>query len=335
MRIAIIAESFLPQTNGVVTSVLHVLEHAQRRGDEVLVIVPDAADGRPVPGEVHGARVVTVPAWSLPMYPDVRIATGGVGRIRRMREEFGPQVVHLASPFVLGWRATLAARELGVPTVAVYQTDIPAYAAEYQMPWAERLLWRRVCDIHDRAAPTLAPSTSAVAALEARGVERVRIWWRGVDAVRFAPGRRDEELRRSLAPNGERLAPEKQVADLAALAGVPGFRLIVVGDGPERTRLAAALPGAHFTGMLHGVDLGSHMASLDVLVHPGETETFCQVIQEGLASGVPVVAVAKGGPLDLIDASRTGWLYAPGDLAAMAGHVRDLVGDEAKRPAPA
>lgn len=339
MRIAIVAESFLPQTNGVVTSVLHVLQHLERRGDDVLVIVPDSAAGE-VPTEVHGAQVVTVPSWSLPMYPDVRVATGGVARLQRLLEDFGPDVVHLASPFVLGWRATLAARELDVPTVAIYQTDVPAYAAEYGMPWAERLLWRRVCDIHDRAALTLAPSSSAVAALEAQGVQRIRIWRRGVDSARFSPDHRDEALRRELAPNGERLvgfvgrlAPEKQVTDLAALAGVPGIRVVVVGDGPDRAKLAAALPGAHFTGMLHGAELGRHVASLDVMVHPGETETFCQVVQEGLAAGVPVVAVAKGGPLDLVDHSRTGWLYPAGDLAAMANHVRDLTGDESKRKA--
>jgi phosphatidylinositol alpha 1,6-mannosyltransferase len=339
MRIAIVAESFLPQTNGVVTSVLHVLQHLRRRGDDVLVIVPDAA-GADVPEEVHGARVVTVPSWSLPMYPDVRVATGGSGRLVRLLQDFAPDVVHLASPFVLGWRATLAARELGIPVVAIYQTDVPAYAAGYGVPWAERLLWRRVCDIHDRAALTLAPSTSAVAALEEQGVERIRIWRRGVDAERFTPDRRDPVLRAELAPEGQklvgfvgRLAPEKQVGDLAALAAVPGIRLVIIGDGPDRARLQALLPDAHFAGMLHGDDLGRHVASLDVMVHPGETETFCQVVQEGLAAGVPVVAVGKGGPIDLVDHSRTGWLYPPGDLDALAGFVRDLVGDEAKRKA--
>jgi phosphatidylinositol alpha 1,6-mannosyltransferase len=93
------------------------------------------------------------------------------------------------------------------------------------------------------------------------------------------------------------------------------------------------LPDAHFTGMLHGNELPSVMASLDVLVHTGESETFCQVIQEGLASGVPVVSVRSGGPIDLVDHSRTGWLYPPGELSAMVDHVRDLTGDELKRQA--
>ena len=85
--------------------------------------------------------------------------------------------------------------------------------------------------------------------------------------------------------------------------------------------------------MLHGDDLAKAVASLDVLVSTSETETFCQVVQEGLAAGVPVVSAGVGGPVDLVDHSRTGWLYPPGDLAAMTAHVRDLTGDEAKRTA--
>ena len=130
-----------------------------------------------------------------------------------------------------------------------------------------------------------------------------------------------------------RLAPEKSVGDLVALQDQPDVRLVVVGDGPERARLEALLPRAHFTGMLHGDDLARVVASLDLLVSTSETETFCQVVQEGMASGLPVVASGVGGPLDLVDHSRTGWLYRPGDLDAMAAHVRDLVGDDAKRAA--
>jgi len=123
------------------------------------------------------------------------------------------------------------------------------------------------------------------------------------------------------------------VQDLTALATLPSVRLVIVGDGPERPRLERLLPDAHFTGLLHGKELATVMASLDVLVHTGESETFCQVIQEGLASGVPVVSVRSGGPIDLVDHSRTGWLYPPGDLATMVDRVRDLTGDELKRQA--
>jgi phosphatidylinositol alpha 1,6-mannosyltransferase len=337
MKVAICSESFLPQTNGVVHSVLRVLDHLAARGDEVVVLAPDAPG---VPTEVAGARVVTMPAWSFPGYRDVRVATGRVSPVAEALRDAAPDVLHLASPFSLGWRATLAAQALDVPIVAVFQTDVPAYAARYGIRGAESLLWKRVRDIHSRATVTLAPSTATRDELAARGVERVRLWRRGVDLDRFSPARRDLAWRASLAPNGERLvgyvgrlAPEKQVDDLARLVGVPGIRLVVVGDGPERARLERLLPGAHFTGMLHGDELATAVAGLDVLVSTSETETFCQVVQESLASGVPVVSTGVGGPVDLVEPSRTGWLYRPGDLEQMADQVRDLTGDDSKRAA--
>jgi phosphatidylinositol alpha 1,6-mannosyltransferase len=168
----------------------------------------------------------------------------------------------------------------------------------------------------------------------------VHLWRRGVDTARFSPAKRDGALRAALAPNGERLigfvgrlASEKQVEDLAVLNDLPGTRLVIVGSGPLKDSLTRRLPGAHFAGFQGGEDLARHMASLDLFVHPGESETFCQTIQEAMASGVPVVAVGRGGPLDLVDPSRTGWLYRPGDLAGLRDRVRDLVYDDIKRSA--
>lgn len=338
MRIAIVTESFLPQMNGVTHSLLRIMEHFADRGDEVLVIAPGTGSSTP---RLHeGFRVDGVPSIPLPRYRNVRVAAGGVGRITELLRGFRPDVVHLASPFVLGWRGVQAAERLGVPTVAVYQTDIPAYAGRYGFPVAESLLWQHVERLHGKATITLAPSKQSIAQLEAHDIERVRLWVRGVDSVRFSPERRSEAWRRRVAPHGERivgyvgrLAAEKQVADLAVLGSMPGVKLVIVGEGPLRGALEQRLPNAVFTGFLGGDELAVAMAGLDVFVHPGESETFCQTIQEAMASGVPVVATGRGGPVDLVDSSRTGWLYEPGRLEQLRGFVLDLVGDEVKRAA--
>lgn len=325
--------------NGVTHSILRVLDHLQERDDEVLVIAPSGHDGEAA-GRVKGAEVHRLPAVPLAGYTNVRVALGGVYRVKRILAEYAPDVVHLASPFVLGWRAAQAAHQLGIPTVAIYQTEVPSYAARYGVPFLENWAWNRVENIHLLSSRTLVPSTFALNQLRGRGIPRVRMWRRGVDTARFSPAKRDDGWRASVAPGGERiigyvgrLAVEKQVEDLAALAGIPNTRLVVVGDGPQRAALEAALPRAVFTGFLGGDDLARAVASFDLFVHPGEFETFCQTIQEAMASGVPVVATGRGGPLDLVENSRTGWLYEPGDLSAMRARVQDLVGDDAKRRA--
>lgn len=333
------AESFLPLMNGVTHSILRVLEHLQERGDEVLVIAPSAQD-TDVLHEVFGAYIHRLPSVPLAGYANVRVALGGVYRVKRILADFAPDVVHLASPFVLGWRAAQAAHQLGIPTVAVYQTEVPGYAGRYGVPFLENWAWTRVEHIHLLASRTLVPSTFALNQLRGRGIPRVDMWRRGVDTQRFSPEKRDGGWRASVAPDGERiigyvgrLAVEKQVEDLAVLADVPGTRLVIVGDGPQRPALEAALPDAVFTGFLGGEELARAVASFDLFVHPGEFETFCQTIQEAMASGVPVVATGRGGPLDLVENSRTGWLYKPGDLAGLRARVMDLMGDDAKRRA--
>ncbi|TWV33561.1 glycosyltransferase family 1 protein, partial [Streptomyces misionensis] len=250
-----------------------------------------------------------------------------------------PDVVHLASPFVLGVRGMAAAARLGLPAVAVYQTDLAGYARTY-MGAGEAAAWRRIRSVHAAADRTLAPSGAALRDLEEHGVPRVRLWPRGVDTVRFRPERRDEALRRELAPDGElivgyvgRLAPEKHVELLAGVRHLEGVRLVLVGDGPSRDQLAEALPGAVFLGRRTGDDLARIFASLDLFVHTGPFETFCQTVQEAMASGVPVVAPAAGGPLDLVDHGRTGLLVPPHDADAVRDAVRALAADPARRTA--
>ena len=334
MRIALVAESFLPHMNGVTHSVLQMIRHFEARGHETLVVAPDA--GEAAERAPHG-RTELLPSVAMPSYPDVRVAYPTTARLARVLRDFHPDVVHLASPFALGWKGQVAADTLRLPSVAVYQTDVIAYAERYGLPGAAPLASAHVARLHKRATLTLAPSSASEGQLSALGIDRLRRWGRGVDAERFRPDRRSESWRARIAP-GEllvgyvgRLAAEKQVEDLRVLTDLPGVRLVIIGDGPERERLERQLPGAVFTGFLGGDQLARALASLDVFVHPGESETFCQTVQEALASGVPVVATGRGGPVDLVRSSVDGWLYRPGDLDDLRARVLDLTGDDAKR----
>jgi phosphatidylinositol alpha 1,6-mannosyltransferase len=284
--------------------------------------------------------VVRVPSFALPAYPGLRVGLPGA-RLRAAVAGHHADLVHLAGPIALGAGGIAAARRLGLPTVAVYATDMPAYARAYHTgPVGEALCWRRLRTIHNAVDRTLAPSTATAADLVSHGFERVWLWTRGVDAVRFDPARRSESLRAELAPGGEllagyvgRLAVEKRVDLLAQVSKLPGVRLVIVGSGPAEAAARRALPEALFLGQRGGEDLATIYASLDVFVHAGPHDTFGQTLQEAAASGLPVVAPAAGGPIDLVSDGVTGLLVPPNDADALAGAVARLAAEPELRAA--
>ncbi|MCW2734126.1 MAG: GDP-mannose-dependent alpha-mannosyltransferase [Mycobacterium sp.] len=335
MRVAIVAESFLPNVNGVTNSVLRVIEHLRRTGHEVLVIAPDAPNGQPPAARVHdGVRVHRVPSK---MFPKVTSLPLGVPRPRMVGvlRGFGPDVVHLASPALLGYGGLLAARHLDVPTVAVFQTDVAGFAQSYGVGVMSRAAWAWTRHLHGKADRTLAPSTSAMENLVAHHVPRVHHWGRGVDVTGFVPSARDDVLRSRWSPSGKpivgfvgRLAPEKHVERLAVLARREDLQLVIVGDGVDRPKLESVMPSTIFTGALYGTELAAAYASMDVFVHAGEHETFCQTVQEAMASGVPVIAPNAGGPRDLVTPMHTGLLLSVDEFEAkLPGAVDHLLAE--------
>jgi phosphatidylinositol alpha 1,6-mannosyltransferase len=341
VRVVIVTESFLPSVNGVTTSVCRVVECLRRAGHEVLVVAP-----RPAPHSFAGCSVHAVASVPVRQFP-VGLPTAEMERLLR---SFAPDVVHVASPFVLGAAALVAANRCGLPTVAVYQTEMPGYLQRH-VPGlagrgAARTAWRWVRWVHRQAGLTLAPSTPALADLRRHGIPHTALWGRGVDTAQFHPGWREDAgtaaLRRHLAPNGElvvgyvgRLAPEKELHRLAELRDLPHLRVAVVGDGPsaarDRAALAAAGLDAVFLGRREGDDLARAYAALDVFVHTGTRETFGQTLQEAAATGLPVVAPARGGPLDLVEHGHTGLLFDPDRAGGFAAAVGSLADDGALR----
>jgi phosphatidylinositol alpha 1,6-mannosyltransferase len=342
VRIAIVTESFLPSINGVTTSVCRVAEHLRLRGHEAVILAPRSRETTlPAYGDFPVHRITSMPIRQF----DVGLPHR---EIESILERFTPDVLHVASPFVLGARALRAARRLRLPAVAIFQTDMAGYLGQHTPGpagvAAAATAWAWIRRIHTWADLTLAPSTESLAALAAQGVPRTGLWVRGVDSAQFSPTWRADAatrgMRRALAPDGEaligfvgRLAPEKELDRLAELAGIPGTRLVVVGDGPSRTAVAGLLreavakaPGRPnrppvFLGARHGDDLARAYAALDVFVHTGTRETFGQTIQEAGASGLPVVAPRMGGPIDLVTDGDNGYLFDP----QQRGHLRAQV----------
>jgi len=311
LRVAVVTESFLPQVNGVTNSVLRVLETLAAKGHDALVIAPDSAEA---PTTYAGFRVKRVPSLAVKGLLPVGFPQRSM---EPLIEGFNPDVIHLASPFFLGKYATRIAQRLSIPTLSIYQTDVAGFARHYGLSIAHSQLTNWVANIHKQTDRTLAPSSWSCEQLQSSGVDNVSLWQRGVDSVKFNPTKRSTELRNLFTANDTskiivgyvgRLANEKRIEDLAPLHDRNDVQLVIVGDGPARQKLERALPRARFVGYQSGEDLAAHYASFDIFVHTGKHETFCQSIQESLASGVPVIAPNSGGPLDLVQHGRTGFL---------------------------
>ncbi|MEY4313483.1 MAG: hypothetical protein RIS93_63 [Actinomycetota bacterium] len=315
MRVAVVTESFLPNINGVTNSVLRVLEHLSSSGDQALVIAP-ASENMPTEYAAH-------PVKAVPVIPTQNFLPTGMPlglpqkRIQHLLDGFSPDVIHLASPFALGSYANKMAKKLNIPTVSIYQTDLGGFAKQYGFGIAQSSLQKILYKIHSQTDRTLAPSTSACLDLHLAGVPEVYLWRRGVNTELFNPSKRSATLRDTWR-NGDqskiivgfvgRLAQEKRVLDLKALQGNPNIQLVIVGDGPHRPKLEQQLPGALFLGFKNGEELAQIYASFDLFIHPGPNETFCQAVQEALASGIPSIVPRTGGPADLVAHGRTGYV---------------------------
>lgn len=336
VKVAIVTECFIPSWNGVTNSVLRVVDHLQVTGHEVMVLAPGAGPttcGRGDRTPVHRLPAVTLPAFrNLPIgLPSTMVA--------RQLEDFEPDVLHLAAPVIVGETAARAAQRLAVPALAVYQTDLAGFARRYGLGVTSSLTWSWLRHVHNLADLTLAPSSAAEWDLIRHGISPVARWSRGVDLERWHPRQRSVALRRGLLGTrgrllvgyAGRLAPEKRLGLLEHLRGLPGVEVVVIGDGPSRASLERRLPWCRFLGYQSGDELARTVASLDVFIHTGPHETFCQAIQEALAAGVPVVAPASGGPLDLIQHGHNGWLYPAESPELMRSAVALLAGDPALR----
>ena len=311
LRVVVVTESFLPQVNGVTNSVLRILEHLRTEGHQALVIAPESSGGIT---EYAGFRVKRVPSLEMKGLLPVGFPQK---TIEPLIDGFNPDVIHLASPFFLGNYASRVAERLDIPTLSVYQTDIAGFARHYGLTVAHDSLKRWVAKIHKRTTRTLAPSNWSCEDLKSTGVPNVHLWPRGVDSQKFSPEKRDINLRcellgdrpdRKLVGYVGRLANEKRIDDLATLDARDDIQLVIVGEGPARSRLERVLKNARFVGYQSGEDLARYYASLDIFVHTGKHETFCQSVQEALASGVAVIAPNFGGPTDLVKHGWTGYL---------------------------
>lgn len=339
LRVALFTETFLPRIDGTVTRLCHTIRHLRSMGHEVLVIAPR--------GEVcdfEGARVHGVPGVPFPLYPELKLSAPRFS-IGKALAEFQPDVIHAMQPAVLGAAAFYYSSNRRVPLVVSYHAQLAKWLHYYGLGRLEPLLWWGIQSAYNRADLVLVTSRIMQRLLEHQGIERVKLWQRGVDTEAFHPREASSEMRVRLTQGHAneklllyvgRLSAEKEIERCRdVLEALPGVRLALVGDGPHRRKLEKHFAGTPtcFVGYLKGKELAAAFASADTLFLPSRTETLGLVLLEAMAAGCPVVAAAEGGVLDVVQDGVTGHLYAPARIPGAITAIRRLLEDSPHREA--
>ncbi|SFE04877.1 Glycosyltransferase involved in cell wall bisynthesis [Lentibacillus persicus] len=323
MKIAIITETFVPSTDGVVTRLKACIRYFKREGHDIRVIAPDLGVD-----EFEGVKVEGVPARTLLLYRSKKFSLP-TRKVKKMLEDYDPDVVHIVNPALVGMSGVYYAKKLGIPMLASFHTQVPKYADYYNVPMFKGFLWWYFRKLHNQADLNLCTSEAVKEELLEQNFQNVRVWQRGVDTELFDPDNYDENMRERLSGGQKdkklllfvgRLAPEKEIEKIkSVLDSSDEFVLAIVGDGPHRQTLEKHFAGTDtiFTGFMHGEELAKAYASSDVFVFPSTTETLGLVITEAMASGLPLVAAESGPTCEQIEDNRTGLLYdqdKPGDF---------------------
>lgn len=337
-RVAVLTESFLPKVDGVSKTSYLTVRYLQETGRDVLVFGPDIA----VPS-IGPSEVVPIPSLAVPTASETRMALP-IPYIAKRLQEFKPDLIHLASPALMTVTGMALGRELNIPVVANYQTDLPGYLEQYGFPiFTEPLRgWLRY--LHNGCHINLVPSKMAGNELKKHGFRRLRVWGRGVNVERFNPKHYSQEMRERLLngrdPNSllaifvGRLANEKHIDLLREVADVPNVALTIIGDGHSRESLEGlfAETGTHFTGYMYKDELATAFASADAFFFAGSNETFGQVVQEAMASGLPTVVTNRGAVGELVQEGKTGFVVdhnrrAFAEAATLLANNRQLLAE--------
>ncbi len=335
MRVALMTGSYNYIRDGVALTLNRLVAYLLAHDVEVKIFAPVGKHA----ALDHAGDLCPVPSFAIPLRPEYRLASGLPRAQRDQLIAFAPDVLHLATPDVVGHQAQKLGQKMGWPTVASYHTRYDTYLKYYHLDVFHGLAKRLERRFYNVCREVFVPSQSMAEALRADGVTTtLRLWPRGVDTQRFDPSKRSDDWRasRRLANDDiaiafvSRLVKEKRLDDFVEVIArlkAQGIkcRALIVGDGPERQSLMQRLPDAIFEGFVVGEDLAIAYASADMFVFPSDTETFGSVTLEAMASGLPAICADATGSRSLVVSGVTGFLAPIGDAEAMTEAALKLV----------
>jgi phosphatidylinositol alpha 1,6-mannosyltransferase len=267
-------------------------------------------------------------------------------QLRKALQAFRPDLIHITGPGHAGILGAWLAHSLKVPLTASWHTNVHEFGArrlEKLLAFtgerastaianaAERAILAATLRFYQIGRTLFAPNPDLVRMLRDRVGKPTYEMRRGVDTILYDPAKRRRSDRTFLMGYVGRITPEKNVRFLAKIeqalleANAPPFRFIIIGQGSEKEWLRANLKHAEFPGVLKGEALAQAYANLDLFVFPSKTDTFGNVVQEALASGVPAVVTSEGGPKYIVRSGESGFIAA--DDASFVRCILDVMRD--------
>lgn len=318
MKLALVTDAWHPQVNGVVTTLVELVDGLRKLGIEVLVLHPGLLANRPCPG-----------------YPGIDLAVRPYRGLKRMLDEFQPDAVHLATEGPMGWAGRKVCRKNGWNFTTAFHTKFPEIlraALRIPLSWGYALFRH----FHKPSGGVMVPTQGVLQMLEGRGFENLRAWTHGVDLGLFQWHAKPEtpaqwaHLPRPFWLFVGRISYEKNIDDFLAL-NLPGTK-VVCGVGPLEQTLRKRFPEVFWMGVLPRPELAKVYGACDVFVFPSRNETFGLVMLEAMAAGTPVAAYPVDGPLQVLgcdgDQPKGGVLHV--DLQQAAERARHVPRAEAR-----
>jgi glycosyltransferase involved in cell wall biosynthesis len=332
LKIALVTETFLPSTDGVVTRLTNAVDYMVGNGHEIIIICPDIEG---IEEEYNGAKIYPMPAFTFFFYTQRAWSLPSL-KIKDIFEEFQPDIVHSVNPISLAASGVHYAKKLNIPLICSFHTNTPKYLDHYNFSFLKPHIWSFLRDLHNSAKINLVTSEAMYNLLEENGIEGLRVLPIGVDTINRNERFYSEKMRIKLT-DGEvdkillifvgRLAPEKEIESLKELMeSRDDIRLAIIGDGPSRTDLEELFKDTNtvFTGFLKGEELSEAYASGDAFIFPSVSETLGLVITESMASGTPVIAAYSEPTIEQIKDRENGLIYQKNSLSSLNACIDSL-----------
>jgi len=342
LKIAVFSDTYFPQVNGVAQTLKRLSNHLEKRQISYQVYSPENKSSTTYP------NINQFPSLPFFLYPECRTVIANPKKIENNLKEFKPDLIHLATPYMMGLYGLFAAKKLNIPVVSSYHTNFDQYLKYYHASLLEPFLWKYLKWFHQSTEKIFVPSKETQKKLVALDFRDLKVWGRGIDFELFKPNTdAKEQIKRKFQIQEKhillyvgRLAPEKDLDTLSEIIDkLPSsmkesVHWLIVGDGPSKEswrEKEKSQKNITLTGYIKGNELARIYAGADLFVFPSYTETFGNVVLEAMACGTPAVVANEGGVKEFVIDNVNGKICEKQNAESFHQAISALLADEKLR----